>query len=160
MSWQACFWATGGAVVVWRAGRGGGFWAGGRPNWPPRSLRSLPPRGLSAPWGGPAVLRPTALRCSAVGRRRGTHCALPGAKLRSDSRAEFDVEVRLTAHRPPHGLRSSPPAKSPPPHPTRSTTWATGWCTDIFHCALGDRSAVCGYSAFTAAPAWADLAAG
>jgi len=79
-------------------------------------------------WGvgvasGPVVgLQPTALRCSTVGRRRGTHCALPGAKLRSDSRAEFDVEVRLTAHRPPPGLRSSPPAKSPPPHPTHHTT--------------------------------------
>ena len=75
----------------------------------------------------------TALRCSAVGRRRGTHCALPGAKLRSDSRTEFDVEVRLAAHRPPHGLRSSPPAKSPPPHPTRRTTWVTGWCAEFFN---------------------------
>ncbi len=113
------------------------------------------------PWGwllGRWSAVRTALRCSAVGRRRGTHCALPGAKLRSNSRAELDVEVRLTAHRPPHGLRSSSPAKSPPPHPTRRTTWATGWCTDIFQCALGDKAAVCGYSAFTAAPARADLA--
>ena len=78
-----------------------------------------PPRGLSAPWGGPAVLRPTALRCSAVGRRRGTYCALPGAKLRSDSRAEFDVEVRLTAHRPPPrpALLATGQVASPTPHP-------------------------------------------
>ena len=89
---------------------------------------------------GPVVgLQPTALRCSAVGRRRGTHCALPGAKLRSDSRAEFDVEVRLAAHRPPHGLRSSPPAKSPPPHPTRRTTWVTGWWAQSFSMCAGGQ---------------------
>ena len=53
------------------------------------------------PWGGGAEL--TALCC---------------AKLRSDSRAEFDVEVRLAAHRPkacaprhrPSRLPHSPPA--------------------------------------------------
>ncbi len=61
----------------------------------------------------------TALRCSAVGRRRGTHCALPGAKLRSDSRAEFDVEVRLTAHPPAPrpALLATGQVASPTPHP-------------------------------------------
>lgn len=89
-------WAGGGVpgwlAVAWRAGRGGGSWAGG----PLCGLRCG-----AQPWGGGAE----------------TRCALPGAKLRSNSRAKFDVEVRLAAH-PPHGLRASPPAKSPPPRPT------------------------------------------
>jgi len=89
--------------VAWRAGRGGGSWAGG----PLCELRCG-----AQPWGGGAE----------------TRCALPGAKLRSNSRAKLDVEVRLAAH-PPHGLRASPPAKSPPPHPTHHTTWAMGGFT-------------------------------
>lgn len=94
-------------AVAWRAGRGGCSWAGG----PLCGLRCG-----AQPWGGGAE----------------TRCALPGAKLRSNSRAKFDVEVRLAAH-PPHGLRSSPPAKSSPPHPTRRTTWATGLCAEFFN---------------------------
>lgn len=93
-------------TVAWRAGRGGGSWAGG----PLCGLRCG-----ARPWGGGAE----------------TRCALPGAKLRSDSRAKFDVEVRLAAH-PPHGLRASPPAKSPPPRPARHTTWVTGWCAQDY----------------------------
>lgn len=96
------------------------FWLG----WGVRA--GLAGRGVAGgPWGrllGRWSAVRTALRCSAVGRWRGTHCALPGAKLRSDSRAKFDVEVRLAAH-PPHGLRASPSAKSPPPRPARHTTW-------------------------------------
>lgn len=103
----SCFGWAGGCVpgwlaVAWRAGRGGGSWAGG----PLCGLRCG-----AQPWGGGAE----------------TRCALPWAKLRSDSRAKFEVDVRLAAH-PPHGLRASPPAKSPPPRPTRHTTWATCWC--------------------------------
>ena len=57
------------------------------------------------------------LRCGARPCGGGAELtALCPAKLRSDSRAEFDVEVRLAAH-PPHGLRSSPPAKLPPHSP-------------------------------------------
>lgn len=103
-------WAGGGVpgwlAVAWRAGRGGGSWAGG----PLRGLRCG-----AQPWGGGAE----------------TRCALLGAKLRSDSRAKLDVEVRLAAH-PPHGLRASPPAKSPPPRPTRHATWATCWCAQDY----------------------------
>jgi len=92
-------------VVAWRAGRGGGSWAGG----PLCGLRCG-----AQPWGGGAE----------------TRCALPGAKLRSDNRAKFDVEVRRAAH-PPHGLRSSPPAKSPPPRPARHTTCGRDGCAQV-----------------------------
>ena len=100
---------VGWCVPGWLADRGvaGGPWGWLLGRWPACSRL----RCGAQPWGGGAV----------------TRCALPGAKLRSDNRAKFDVEVRLAAH-PPHGLRASPPAKSPPPRPARHTTLVTGWC--------------------------------
>ena len=107
--------------MVWVVGGVFGAWAG-LVGWPWRGGRAVG----AAP--GPVV------RCAdcaavlsrgAVARKLAALC--PGAKLRSNSRAKFDVDVRLAAH-PPHGLRASPPAKSPPPRPARHTTLVTGWC--------------------------------
>jgi len=101
-------WGLGWGVRAGLAGRGvaGGPWGWLLGRWSACSRL----RCGAQPWGGGAE----------------TRCALPGAKLRSDSRAKFDVEVRLAAH-PPHGLRASPPAKSPPPRPARHATWVTCW---------------------------------
>ena len=109
--------------VAWRVGRGGGSCGVVGCPCPHAPCGRCPPRGLSAPWGGPAVLRPTALRCSAVGRV----AELTALTLRSDSRDKFEVEVRWRAPAP-RLVRLATPQTSHPHGPPATPLTQYGWC--------------------------------
>ena len=119
--------------VVRRVGRGGGSWAGG-------SLCGL--RCGAQPWGGGAELTALCRGQSSV------QTAAPNLMLKCAWRRT----ARPTACAPRHR-----PSRLPHTPPAAPLGWRVG-TSRVFQCALGDRAAVCGYSAFTAAPARADLA--